>query len=382
MTWSLARTAILAALCVVGCRSSYPAPAPSTWTATQAPDTRDENRGDLSAIHAMERRCRTRLERDTADASLSALDRVHEVLGSSCDVSTVDRDPLHWVLHCRSDALFASGQYELADKSVVACRELGGARVSPWQCVGAVFHALFAGGAAIEGLGAAVIGHVDMQPLNAGSQSNVCTALMQALDYTPSVPWEPVAAGANDEARQHANEQLAFCRAASVGDELRKGVTKKGPLNAQVELAVVGAGSSWLRSRQDGVCPAHGKSWQERSDCLDARRVDLLVRFTPKAERTHSSCNADRNDPAGALYCLEQCVEEAAVGSKTGSGLTTTNVPLFTPSRAGRVATPAGFYLHQLGAGTDRALDLPLVCDALGIGGRTCGAAPTTQDAQ
>ncbi len=379
---STSRCAALLTTCLItACRSAYPAPTPSTLTATQTPAPHHANPGDLTMIHAMERRCRTRLERDTAEASLSALDRVHEVLGSSCDVSTVDRDPLHWVLHCRSDALFASGQYQLADKTLVACRELGGARVSPWQCVGAVFHALFAGSAAIEGLGAAVIGHVDMQPLNAGSQSHVCTELMQALDYTPSVPWEAVAAGASDEARQYANEQLAFCRAASVGDELRKGVTKKGPVGSQVELAVVGAGSSWLRSRPEGVCPAHGKSWQERSDCLDARRVDLLVRFTPKAERTQSSCNADRGDPAGALYCLEQCVEEAAVGSKTGSGLTTAAVPLFTPRRDS-TAIPAGFYMHQLGGGSDRGLDLGLVCDTLGIGGRSCGATGETSSAR
>lgn len=359
--------------CAGACRSAYPAPPPSVLTPTEAVTVADENRGDVASLNQMERHCRARLEHDTADASLTALDRVHEVLGSSCDVATVDRDPLHWVLHCRSDALFKSGQYALEDKSNAPCRELNGARVNQWQCVGAVFQDLFARGAAIDGISTAIIGHVDMQPLNPGSESHVCTGLMQSLQYTPSVPWEPVPIGAPDEQRQHANEQLAFCRAASVGEQLRQGMTRKDAAATGSELAVVGAGSSWLRSQHDGVCPAHGKSWQERADCLDARRVDLLVRFTPKAERSVSACNADRSDPAGALYCLEQCLEEAAVGSRTGTGFTTASVPLFVPTTPRPPILPSGFYVHQLGSNESRRLDLARVCSTLGVDQTTCG---------
>lgn len=381
--WRVGRTPVLrmcfaailnvCALNMMACRSSYPAPSPRTLAPSNPLQTADRNRGDTEALHAMERQCRARLEHDTASASLTALDRVHEVLGSSCDVSTVDRDPLHWVLHCRSDALFDSGEYALADKSKVACRELGNAQVNQWQCVGAVFQDLFARGGAIESLSAAVIGHVDMQPLNPGSSSHVCTELMTTLGYERTVPWTAVAAGATDEERQYANQQLAFCRAASVGDQLRQGMTRKAAPGATSELAVVGAGSSWLRSRVDGKCPTHGKSWQERSDCMDARRVDLLVRFTPKAERTQAPCDADRNDPSGALYCLEQCLESAAVGSHAGSGMTTAAVPLFVPAHGAPTSLPSGFYLHRIGAQADRRLDLSLVCDTLGIDRATCG---------
>lgn len=360
-------------LCAAACRSSYPAPAARTLAPTNPLRSDDSNRGDISNVQRAERQCRARLEHDTANASLSALDRVHEVLGSSCDVTTVDRDPLHWVLHCRSDALFKSGEYALADKSKVSCRELGGATVNQWQCVGAVFQELFAHGGTIEGLSAAVIGHVDMQPLNPGSGSHVCTELMQSLGYTPDVPWEAVAVGAAEEARQFANQQLAFCRAASVGDQLRQGMARKPAPSSSSELAVVGAGSNWLKSRPDGVCPTHGKSWQQRSDCMDARRVDLLVRFTPKAERTQSTCNADRSDTNGALYCLEQCLEQAAVGSASGSGVRTTTVPLFTASRTAPAALPSGFYMHRIGADVARTLDLALVCDTLGIERGLCG---------
>lgn len=364
---------LCALLCGVACRSAYPAPPARTLAATNPLHADDGNRGQVTEVHRIERQCRTRLEHDTANASLSALDRVHEVLGSSCDVTTVNRDPLHWVLHCRSDALFKSGEYALADKSKVSCRELGGATVSQWQCVGAVFQELFARGGAIEGLSAAVIGHVDMQALNPGSGSNVCAELMQSLGYTPDVPWEPVAPGASDDERQFANQQLAFCRAASVGDQLRQGMLRKPAPESQSELAVVGAGSNWLQSQPGGICPAHGKSWLERSDCMDARRVDLLVRFTPKAARTQSTCNADRNDPSGALYCLEQCLEEAAIGATSGSGIDTTNVPLFMPAPTAPLVLPSGFYMHRISATTDRTLDLARVCDTLGITRDLCG---------
>jgi len=359
--------------CVAACRSAYPAPAARTIAPTNPLQAADDNRGDITGVQHVERECRMRLEHDTANASLSALDRVREVLGGSCDVTTVDRDPLHWVLHCRSDALFKSGEYALSDKSKVACRELAGATVNQWQCVGAVFQELFARGGAIEGLSAAVIGHVDMQPLNSGSGSHVCTGLTGSLGYTADVPWEPVASGASDDLRQLANQQLAFCRAASVGDQLQQGMARKPAAAAQSELAVVGAGSNWLQSQPNGICPAHGKPWQERSDCMDARRVDLLVRFTPREERTQSTCNADRTDPSGALYCLEQCLEEAAIGSKSGTGMTATSVPLFVAAPPTPPVLPAGFYMHRIGANADRTLDLGRVCDTLGIQRELCG---------
>lgn len=354
-----------------GCnRSAYPAPAPRVIPLNKPPEGIEVDQGDVERIQQLERACRVRLRGETANASLAALDRVHEVLGAGCDLSTVDHDPLHWLLHCRSDALFESGRYALAP-SKQPCPELKNKRVSPWMCAGAVFQGLFElkGLTALKRMGLSVVGHVDMQPINPGSDSHLCTELHKAFGYEPSPAWTAVPEEAEEEEQQHANNQLAWCRAGSVTHQIQQGMERaRGSENkAELELAVVGLGTSWLRSQPKGVCPAHGKPWSERKDCTDARRVDLLVRFVPLSEVSQSLCDRKGNDPATTLYCLQQCSEQAAIGSHAGSGVATQAAPLFLEGRQSEEALPDGWYLKRAPADPNRTVDLKRVCDTLGV---------------
>jgi hypothetical protein len=379
----MVQTTTLAAvlLLVSACSPAYPAPRACSIPLTRPPEPVSVDPGDVQRIQALEGQCRVRLEGETARASLAALDRVREVLGSGCDLETVARDPLHWLLHCRSDALFDSGEFALVSPKQ-GCPELGGRRVNPWMCVGAVLQGLFAleQGAALERLDLAVVGHVDMQPINPRSDSHLCPGLQQKLGYQPSPPWQPVPADAVEEERQQANNQLAWCRAASVGYQIRLGMQeaseKAGPAKARsdggagFELAVLGLGSSWLRSQPEGRCPSHGEKWSVRTDCGEARRVDILVRFEPASARVVSACEERGDDAAGALYCWQQCKELLAAGSHAGSGVVAESAPLFLRgSQAEAEALPAGWYLQRLPEAAGRVLDLQRVCDTLGVAG-------------
>jgi hypothetical protein len=224
-------------------------------------------------------------------------------------------------------------------------------------------------GSAIKRLGLAVIGHVDMQPINPKSDSHLCTELHQAFAFKPSPPWETVPAEADEAERQKANNQLAWCRAASVMDKIRAGMERAGGKQKRpdVEIAVLGMGTSWLRAQAEGRCPSHGKAWSERKDCSDARRVDLLIRFEPRATVAQSVCDTQGDDPATALYCLQHCAEQAAVGSRTGSGVRTATAPLFRDGPSRDRAIPAGWYLKRLPKKANRYLDMKRIRETLEV---------------
>jgi hypothetical protein len=357
---------------IAGCvPSPYPAPPERPIAPTIPSNAGQLDPGDVAGIKRLEGECRVRLSGQTAEASLAALDRVHEVLGSSCDVETVSRDPLHWMLHCRTDALFDSGKYELHASALQTCRELNNERVNPWVCAGAVLQQLFEEqkGGAIERLGLAVIGHVDMQPINPQSNGHMCTELLKELNYHPSTSWVPLPAKSSEEDRQHANEQLAWCRAASVTQKIRLGMngTRKGADTGAVELAALGMGTSWLRSQPGGICPNHGLSWTVRKECSDARRVDLLVKFKPRVQSELSACEKESDDPAVALYCMQQCTEQAAAGSTTGTGVATESAPLFISGVTRDERLPAGWYIRRIPTTANRYLDTKRICETLGI---------------
>ncbi|MBN1655863.1 MAG: hypothetical protein JXA30_19005 [Deltaproteobacteria bacterium] len=366
------QTLLLAVACFPACaHQAYPAPAPRPIEANDKPAAIADDPGDVPQVQGMENRCRVRLSSETAKASLAALDRVHEVLGASCNLETVDHDPMHWLLRCRSDALFESGRYELSSKKQ-SCAELQNKSVTPWECVGAVLEKLFksSDAGALRRLSLAVVGHVDMQPINPRSDSHLCLALQSYFGYEPEPAWVPVPAEAQEQERQYANNQLAWCRAASVAEQISIGMGRTNDVKswANRELAVLGLGTSWLRSQPDGVCPNHGQSWQERKDCADARRVDLLIRFEPRVETAQSTCDVQGDDPATALYCLQQCSEQVAVGSSAGSGTSAESVPLFLDAPAKKSeALPDGWYLKRLPESPDRRLDLDRVCDTLSV---------------
>ncbi len=370
-------------LLLVACTvPAYPAPASRPLPATTAPGPVAADEGDVGRIRALEQTCRARLSRSTVGASLTALDRVHEVLGAGCDIRTVDHDPLHWHLSCRSDALFDSGKYALSARPA-ACRELGGP-AAPWSCAGAVLSSLLrpqsAQSGAIVRMEVAVLGHVDRQPLRAESTSHLCTGLQETLAYKPPVAWSAVAEDAEEGERLYANNQLAWCRAASVSDALLSGMRRaakrhrRAAPTSALELAIAGFGDAWLGSQKEGRCPSTGASSADEPRCADARRVDLLLRFVPHAGATESECDRQGETAEDALACLEACLEEAAVGQQVGSGVQAGAAPIFRSGEQNREALPAGFYLHRVPDREGRALDLRRVCRAVGIDGARCGS--------
>lgn len=396
---------IVGAIAGCGATAPYPAPPPRTLPPLDPAGLEGEDPGDVARMRALETACRVRLSGHSAAASIAALDRVHEVLGSSCDLETIDHDPLHWRLRCRSDALFDSGKYALLTKPS-RCAELGNRPASSWECVGAVLAALLDADRpdSLLSMDAAVLGHVDMTPLRPQSESHICTELHQALGYEPEPPWTAVPAEATEEERLYANNQLAWCRAASVAEAMRGGMiggrnggraskskksAKRGPEPqgddgegdaAQPELplslAVLGVGTSWLGSQPGGACPSTGKTPEQDKDCGDARRVDLLLRFTPRSETTASSCDRNGDDAATALYCLQQCLETAAVGHLSATDTPPTTAPLFVErTTSADAGLPAGWYLKELLTGQGRTLDMARVCDALEIDAAHCPAA-------
>lgn len=361
---------LVAGLSTACARSAYPAPKARPIVPNEPEQGFGYDPGDVERIQQMESRCRVRLRGETAKASLAALDRVHQVLGTNCDIETVDHDPMHWLLHCRSDALFESGKFQLTS-SKQSCAELNHTSVNPWVCVGAVLQNLtgLSSGSAVKRLAVAVVGHVDMQPINPKSDSHLCTELQEYFEYRPDPAWVEVSAEAEDEERQRANDQLAWCRAASVSKQIRIGMERAhtSKRKQEVDLAILGLSKSWLLSQPGGVCPNHGKSWQERKDCTDARRVDLLVRFEPRSETALSHCDKKGKDPTTRLYCLQQCSEQAAVGSRVGSGMSSETAPLFLERSSGKRALKAGWYLKLLTQKSNRYLDIHRVCDTLNI---------------
>lgn len=409
-------------------RAPYPAPPAHPVGTTDAPRATPRDEGDEGRIRGMERQCRTRLSGETAEAALAALDRVREVLGSGCDLETVAHDPLHWRLRCRSDALFQSGKYQLT-RTETPCAELQGARVHPWTCVGAVLRGLVGGDSSLATLQLSVMGHVDYQLLKPGSASHVCTELQTALGFVPPGRWEKVVEDAPDEERLYANNQLAWCRAANVAAHVRTGMggdakpgagtgtpsgtdaslsgTSAGsatdasgatppleiavvgnPPSARrgedsgggsstatpsVELAVVGMATSWLASQKEGVCPSHGKARTDRPDCPEARRVDVLVRFSPRADVRRSTCSKTEPGTEAALWCLEDCMEHLALGGgSAGSDVTPEAAPLFVDGKEDRGALPVGWYVQRVPAPATRKLALGRVCAVLGVHDPLC----------
>jgi hypothetical protein len=232
---------------------------------------------------------------------------------------------------------------------------------------------------AIRRLEVAVVGHVDRQPLAAASDSHLCTALQEALAYTPPVPWTAVPEDAEESERLYANNQLAWCRAASVTDALVSGMRRAARRTGSaapadsMELAVAGFGDTWLATRKDGRCPGTGKPIDDDPRCADARRVDLLLRFVPSEESTVSRCEREGDSTADALACLERCIEQAAVGAQVGSGVAARSAPLFIDGEDRSDLLPVGFYLHRVPAFESRALDLRRVCRTLGVPEARCG---------
>lgn len=403
------RGAVLALTAIAGCGPRpYPPPAEHRVPKVEPPPAVALDDGALDAIRAQEAQCRARLESRTVEAALRALDRARTALGAGCEVTTVGRDPLHWALACRSDALFESGSYALS-ATKRACPDLGGGFADPFECVGALLQHLWdirldaeaqarvtigakaetpaqrptasppAPRSALESMEIAVVGHVDLQPIRAAGDAHDCAQLRKAFAYAPEVPWRPLSPDAPEEERLYANNQLAWCRAAETTARLRAGMQRAQRAGrgqkAQAAFAIAGAGVSWLRSRPEGRCPGHGRSYEDEPQCAEARRVDLLVRFVPRARALRSRCDGPTDSLAGALYCLEQCARQAAVGARPHGVKSTASAsaaPLFLRRESERTALPSGFYLKLVDTEPKLTLDLDRLCATLGIAPTQC----------
>jgi len=376
--------AVLAALALgLGCRgATYALPARAPAEPLRAATAVSVEEGSsLEAIRAMETSCRQGLRAETVRASLATMDRVRLALGSVCGLEYVGGDPLHWRLHCGTDDFFGVGQYALnagADRNGVAttapCEALGrlvpSLRTVPvhrWVCAGAVLHELVAGAARAQGAVApsgrielAVLGHSDTVNFREGGSFDACPSLRATLAFTPPSAWSSLDPRADVEARRRANEQLSWCRAAEVARSMRCGLALVTHGNQRFEgdpcaalrpeelggtgsasmTSVVGAGSTWIETQPTTTCSAQPGAVP--GSCPEARRVDVFVRFVPSPDLIDAPCPHPNTDPAGALACLQQCLERAAAPSRE-----------LRASGGGRVATSdrvdalGGTDLHQ-----------------------------------
>ncbi|MEZ4393811.1 MAG: hypothetical protein R3A48_22290 [Polyangiales bacterium] len=387
------RRALLALAVALGCRgATYPLPTRAAGEPLRAaPSTRADEAPSVAAFHAMETACRQRLRAETMRASLATMDRVRLALGSVCGLEYVAGDPLHWRLHCGTDDFFSVGHYALSSEvdrngvpTVAPCEALGrlvpslrGRAVHRWVCAGAVLHELLSsaqraqGGSAPGGrIELAVLGHSDTVPFRQRGDWDACPILRATLGFTPGETWSALAEGASLADRQRANEQLSWCRAAEVARSLRCGLAlvthgnqrfsgdpcaslppeELGGVGGASRTSVVGAGTSWIASQAQPACSVEPGA--PPGSCAEARRVDVFVRFIPSSDLIDSPCPQSADDPAGALFCLQQCNEQAgasvAVSASLGGSRSELHVPC-TPESP----LPASWIRFPAAAGAD-----------------------------
>lgn len=379
------RSALLALACAVACRSaSYPMPSrPAAEPLRAAAPVRAEERPSMEAIRAMETACRHGLRAETVRASLATMDRVRLALGSVCGLEHVAGDPLHWRLHCGTDDFFSVGHYALNESpdrngvpTVAPCDALGrlvpslrGVPVHRWVCAGAVLHELIANAQRAQGAGhggrieLAALGHADTTLFREQGAWDACPGLRATFGFSPGEGWTPLGAHATVTDRSRANEQLSWCRAAQVARAMRCGLAlvthgnqrfegdpcaslrpeELGASGGASRTSVVGAGTTWVASQPQGTCSAEPNALP--GACPEARRVDVFVRFVPASDLIDAPCPRASDDPAGALYCLQQCLERAAAPASTDRLDAATGADLHVRCGSGAPA-PASWIVH------------------------------------
>jgi hypothetical protein len=368
--------------CALACRATVPAGvSPTADTLRPSEEARGDATASADAVRALEGRCRQGLQEETVRDAMAALDRVRLALGAVCDLVPVDDDPLHWRFACRSDALFDPGQYGFRADASAPCPALPGAArgVNRWVCAGAILRGLTASAARGGTLEVAVVGHVDHVQI---ARFDTCQEVRGALSFDPSPAWVPVTPGAavDDATRDAANQELSWCRAGNVSRQLRCGMAlaqaNRAPaaggdpcagLAAPAELVVtsVGAGTRWLDRHGAGAC-SPSPSGAPPGDCAEARRVDVLVRYAPAAQAVGSRCTYASGDSAGALACLQQCLEDRAARRLSVSRQA---VGLYRRCAAARVGAPEATWLQSVAGltGPCREVDPVLVERVLGL---------------
>jgi len=263
------------------------------------------------SVAALEAQCRQRFSGESFQQAANALTEAQIAIGRLCTIELVGGSPLQWRVSCGSDDFFELGAHRLA--SATPC-EVGGVRGrNGFECLGIALRSMLPHA---EHIDVAAVGHVDASLPNARLG---CVDLI--ADGWGQPPWGDRPNARGEEARRQANDRLAWCRAARAAGAIAEGI---GQRDDEVRLVAVGASTSWMEPRYtppdeereiEGACPSPSnvdRDDPEAGRCAAARRVDVLIRMSARAvdDSTGAVCDraADANQPAGALYCLEQCL--------------------------------------------------------------------------
>jgi len=373
--------ALATALAGSGCRSTYSAPEATPPPRLGGLPAGPGDSGDILRMTQAESSCRGSLTAETIVASVQAVEDVTTALSTACDVLLEDEDPLAWRVWCRSDALFRSGHYLRSSTEPFDC---AGTEVpNAFACIGRILGQRILAPGFTDRVELVTVGHVDLQPVALGGAfaRDGCVDLQAQfrirnrwaaldLEETPVDERFPDDQ-AREDARQEWNDRLAWCRAAYAATEIMDGIADENARSrGQVDLAVLGMGPEWLSDR--GVCPTTGAATEQ---CVDARRVDILLRFVPTTRDVVSRCDpppaAREDESERALWCYEDCLGAQNVGqlgqTEVAAGGTP---PLFAPG-SGRLGNR--WVLHRAAGPTSAPLHVGTVRDILGMaesGGR------------
>ena len=336
----MARAGALLGLLLAACASTHA-------TGVESPEAPElhaaplpANEVDVAHVRALEAQCRQRFSAETFQQAANALTVAQVAVGRLCTIELVGNSPLQWRVSCGSDDFFESGEHTLA--SATGCEVAGVRGQNGFECLGLALRAMLPHA---ENVDIATIGHVDFTRPSARLD---CADLVGEGWGAP--PWsEPTTSLRGDAARDAANDRLAWCRAARAASAIATGIGRR---NNGVRLVAAGASTSWMAPRYRapneeqetvGECPP--PSAPDRDDpaigrCASSRRVDVLVRMSARAEANDTGARCDRadqaNTPAGALYCLEQCLaspERSASGLGAATPFLEAGTPVTPPAR-------------------------------------------------
>ena len=329
------RLTALVAMMAFGCaRSVYPTPPPvSVPPTTPRTEAANDTVSNRARIEQLELQCRQ--QPGAVARSLSAVDEMRSALGSLCTVESVDNDPTLWLFRCQTDAFFPLGQFSFPARAGHACATDPQVRGSNgWVCAGAVLQRLLdQPDSGIESARVVFVGHVDQVQLRPSNGWGSCPSLAHAWHYGAGESWQPVPATDAAQLDTTGNNQLAWCRAASVAQQVLCGMRQRGgatrldcsqvgfDADAQHRLSVglIGASSLWQqRQRTPGTCPrCEGAGTAAQCNCDLARRVDVFVQFQPResgsAAMTLCDSASGGSSDARSLYCLQECLEGRSV---------------------------------------------------------------------
>lgn len=331
MRWLIAAIALHAVACA---RSVYPAPPPVSIPPTVSRAERPlDTAASRARIEQLELQCRQ--QPGAVARSLSAVDDMRSALGSLCTVESVDNDPMLWLFRCQTDAFFPLGQFSFPPRTPRACSTDPQVRgTNGWVCAGAVLQRLLdQADSGIESARVVFVGHVDQVQLRPPGGWEPCPALVHAWHYGAGESWQSVPANDAAQLDTLGNNQLAWCRAASVAQQVLCGMTQRAghervdcshvsfepQTDRRLAVGLIGASSLWQQRQQaPGVCPhCESAGSAAQCNCDSARRVDVFVQFQPRetggASVARCEAAASGSPEARSLYCLQECLEGRSV---------------------------------------------------------------------